>query len=199
MCNQFHLPNLAEISHYLKSDLNLPLVQPNFSSEAKDIYPNEKAPVLLYEDNKLQLIEKVWGYPSPKDSKPLFNARIERFYQNKPSMWDSSFAKRRCLIIASAFYESSRERYYGENGHLYHQRYSFSSPNQQLTLIAGIYKKDHFAMVTTEPNKIMRPIHQRMPLVIEPNELRRWLFQNFTPLIDRSQTPLKANKMPRKN
>lgn len=65
-------------------------------------------------------------------------------------------------------------------------------------MIAGIYDQNNFAMVTTEPNSIMRPIHNRMPLVIEPQELRRWLFQNFTSLINRDQVSLQVQKIPRK-
>lgn len=58
MCNQFHLPDLKQIQAYLKSDLNLPLVEPDFSIQATDIFPNQTAPVLLYQDNKLQLSNK---------------------------------------------------------------------------------------------------------------------------------------------
>ena len=67
--------------------------------------------------------------------------------------------------------------------------------NQPLTLIAGIYDQDYFSMVTTAPNKDMAPIHNRMPLVVMPNELRRWLFQNFTSLIDRKSVDLQIEKM----
>jgi putative SOS response-associated peptidase YedK len=44
----------------------------------------------------------------------------------------------------------------------------------------------------------MRPIHNRMPLVIEPSELRRWLFQNFTSLINRDSISLSVQKQPHK-
>ena len=50
-------------------------------------------------------------------------------------------------------------------------------------------------MVTTAPNKDMAPIHNRMPLVVMPNELRRWLFQNFTSLINRKSVDLQIEKM----
>ena len=63
-------------------------------------------------------------------------------------------------------------------------------------MIAGIYDQNNFAMVTTNPNSAMAPIHNRMPLVIEPSELRRWLFQNFTSLIDRQNISLSVQKQP---
>lgn len=199
MCHQFRLPTLSEISHYLTNDLKLPLVKPNFKSEAQEIFPGQFAPVLLYQNQQLQLSKKSWGYPSPKDGKPLFNARIERFYEAKPSMWDQSFAKQRCLIITSEFYEYGKKKYLADNGKQYHEQFGFSDPDAPLTLIAGIYDQDHFAMVTTEPNQKMAPIHNRMPLVIRSSELRQWLFQNFTSLIDRQNFDLAVKQMPKKN
>ncbi|MEK3530615.1 SOS response-associated peptidase [Lactobacillus crispatus] len=195
MCNQFRLPNLKQIQQYLKSDLDLPLVTPNFDIQAQDIFPNQVAPVLLYQNGQLQLNNKKWGYPSPVDpKKPLFNARIERFYDSAPSMWDKSFAKQRCLILTEKFFEYAKTTHIAENGRKYHDSYAFRT-NQPLTLIAGIYDQDYFSMVTTAPHKDMAPIHNRMPLVVMPNELRRWLFQNFTSLIDRKSVDLQIEKM----
>lgn len=155
---------------------------------------------MLFKDNQLQLQNKNWGYPSPIDNnKAIFNARIERFYDSKPSMWDKSFARQRCIIIANQFFEYGKNTYQTNNGKTYHERFSFSDPEQPLTLIAGIYDKDNFSMVTTQPNCFMSPIHNRMPLVIKPEELRRWLFQNFTSLIDRSNFALSVTKIPNKN
>lgn len=201
MCNQFKVPTLREINQYLKSNLGLPLTTPSFTlNQEQDIYPNNEAPVLLYQDHKLQLVKKKWGYPSPVDSKkPIFNARIERFYDTKPSMWDQSFARQRCLIVAKEFFESSKKTYQASNGHTYHERFSFKNPSEPLTLIAGIYDQDHFSMVTTIPNQWMKPIHNRMPLVIAPTELRKWLFQNFTSLIDRNNFTLQVTKQNKRN
>lgn len=200
MCNQFRIPNLKQISEYLIQGLGLPLIKPDFPIEEKDIFPKQEAPVLLYQNNKLQLQNKSWGYPSPvDDNKAIFNARIERFYDQKPSMWDKSFARQRCIIIASEFFEYGKKTYQAENGRNYHERFSFTDPEHPLTLIAGIYDKNNFSMVTTQPNSSMSPIHNRMPLVINPEELRQWLFQNFTSLIDRSNFALAVNKLPNKN
>lgn len=198
MCNQFRLPDLMQIKKYLNEDLNLPLIEPKIDVEVKSVFPNQVAPVLLYQNGQLQLVNKNWGYPSPvDDKKALFNARIERFYETRPSMWDRSFAKQRCIILVSEFFEYAKTTYQTENGKKYHDRYSFKTSNP-ITLIAGIYDQNNFAMVTTEPNQTMRPIHNRMPLVIEPQELRRWLFQNFTSLIDRQNINLSVEKVAHK-
>ena len=200
MCNQFQLPSLAEIKKYLVNDLNLPLVEPASNlPQNQGIFPKGIAPVLVYTDNQLQLLPKSWGYPSPYDHKKVvFNARVERFFEEKHSMWDSSFAKSRCIIIASQFFESGHDTYEAGNEHRYHERFSFKNANTALTLIAGIYQKDHFSMVTTKPNASYAPVHDRMPLVLQAAELRQWLFQNFSSLVDRSQLSLNSVKLPPK-
>lgn len=200
MCNHFRLPDLKRIKQYLTADLGLPLDRENLPELSKpDVFPNQPAPVLLYQDQKLQLVMKNWGYPSPIDAKkPLFNARIERFYESKPSMWDQSFARQRCIILADEFFEYGKNAYTAANGRQYKEQYVFKT-NNPITLIAGIYDQNNFSMVTTAPNQDMVKIHDRMPLVIEPEELRRWLFQNFTSLVDRSSISLNAKLMPKNN
>lgn len=198
MCNQFQLPSLADIKKYLVSDLHLPLEKPSFDfPENCSVFPKGIAPVLLYQNDRLELVPKTWGYPSPFDQqKVVFNARIERFFEKKRSMWDSSFARSRCIIIANQFFESGRKTYSAANKHQYHERFAFHNPDEPLTLIAGIYQNDYFSMVTTKPNSVMAPVHDRMPLIIGPNELRQWLFQDFSSLVDRKQISLTAAKVP---
>ena len=52
MCNQFHIPNLATIQKYLKSDLDLPLATPDFKSVSEKICQKGIATVLLFKDDK---------------------------------------------------------------------------------------------------------------------------------------------------
>lgn len=105
MCNHFQLAPLKDTKKYLL-DLGLPLQEPKFEQEELEIFPKRTAPVLLYADDKLQLVPKSWGFPSPyKKNQVIFNARIERFYSPRPSMWDESFARLRCIILAKDFLE----------------------------------------------------------------------------------------------
>ncbi|RMC40160.1 DUF159 family protein [Lactobacillus sp. ESL0233] len=196
MCHQFQIPSLAEIKKYLITDLKLPLIEPDSNlPQNSNIFPQKKAPILLYQNNQLLLIPKTWGYPKPMNqNQVIFNARIERFFNQRPSMWDSSFARRRCIIVTNCFFETAQETYITKYGKQAHEEYSFHNSNEPLTLIAGIYQNDYFSMVTTTANQIMQPIHDRMPLVIEPDELRQWLFQNFSALITRDVN-LVATKM----
>lgn len=194
MCHQFTVPTLSELVQYFKDDLKLPLTKPDFAYPGQDVFPGKIAPILLFKNQELLLQEKSWGYPSLRNGKPLFNARIERFYQQRHSMWDASFARQRCIIVTSGFYEYGKKTYFKDNKK-YHEKFLFTTPSQKLTLIAGIYDQDHFAMVTTNPNSIMQPVHDRMPLVLKEGEIRQWLFQNFTSLIDRKDFQLNKRQI----
>lgn len=194
MCNQFHVPKLTTIKKYLQQDLQLPLITPASSPVfARDAFPQSQVPVLLYADHQLQLVNKGWGYPTFKQ-KVVFNARVERFFSSRPSMWDESFAKRRCIIICDHFDESGRNWLPTDKGKRRKERFSLRNAQTPLTLIAGIYEKDHFALVTTQPNQTMRAIHNRMPLILEASEIRHYLFQNFTDLINRQEIKLSYSR-----
>ena len=45
--------------------------------------------------------------------------------------------------------------------------------------LAGFYSKyedgDHFVILTTQANQSMAPVHSRMPLVLERNQVRDWI------------------------
>lgn len=186
------MPSLKEIKTYLTTDLKLPLIVPKNIEEkfsaVTQIYPKSSSLVMLYSNNELKLVEKKWGYPSPfQKNRVLYNARIERFYEEKPSMWDNSFARQRCIILANEFWESSKQTYLASNNQTYHEHSSFTAKEEPMTLIAGIYQGDDFSMAC---------VHERMPLVLKPSELRRWLFQNFTSLLNRSEYNLARHQLP---
>ena len=172
MCNQFRIPKLALIKQYLTEDLDLPLVEPKINDEEKDVFPNQTAPVLLYQNKQLQLVNKNWGYPSPVDAnKPLFNARIERFYEQKPSMWDESFAKQRCIILASEFFEYAKNTYQADNGKKYHERYSFKS-KQPITVTT--IKKKFF-----ELTPVLLPISLAKYDILSLDIFLKYIFKKF--------------------
>lgn len=96
--------------------------------------------------------------PAAKTSQPYFR---------------DAFRQRRCLIPATGFYA-----WLGwENGPAapYHVRMR----SQQVFLMAGIWDHcegvDRVAMITTEANTLVRPIHDRMPAIIAPDAIDAWL------------------------
>ena len=103
----------------------------------------------------------------------LNNARGESVME-KPSFREA-FKRRRCLIPADAFYEWKAE------GKL-KQPYCISLPEP--FAMAGLWESwkspdgsilRTCCVITTRPNTVMEPIHDRMPVIIAPEHWRRWL------------------------
>lgn len=102
------------------------------------------------------------------------NARAETVAE-KPSFREA-FRKRRCLIPASGFYEWKLE------GKL-KQPYYIHPAAGGLFAFAGLWERwegpggplETCAVITTEPNAVMAPIHDRMPVLVDPENYARWL------------------------
>lgn len=104
------------------------------------------------------------------------NARAETIAE-KPT-FSESFRQRRCLIPASGFYEWKTE---GKRK----QPYFISSRDGMPFSFAGIWSTwkavdtgesiDSCAIITTECNALMQPIHERMPVILPPEDWAAWL------------------------
>lgn len=105
----------------------------------------------------------------------LINARSETAAE-KPA-FRQALAKRRCLLPADGFYEWRRE---GKTK----QPFYFHLRDQQVFAFAGAWEQwegpDHSlvescTLFTTEPNELVRPIHDRMPVILPPSAYAAWL------------------------
>lgn len=126
-----------------------------------------------------------WGLvPSwskdPAIGNRLFNARGETVAE-KPS-FRSAFAKRPCVIPVDGFYEWDHR-----DGHAKQPNY-FTRTDAQPMLFAGLFEFWHdptepsdgaslatCTIITTEPSVDMDDIHNRMPVVLEPDDVDVWL------------------------
>ena len=116
------------------------------------------------------------GRWAQKGGRPLINARAETL-ESQPA-FQESFRERRCLIPADGFYEWLTD----ERGK---RPLWFSLAEGGLFAVAGIWAElpersgdgalHSCAIVTTEPNDLVRPIHDRMPVVLEREAEEAWL------------------------
>ncbi|HEY5314906.1 MAG TPA: SOS response-associated peptidase [Pirellulales bacterium] len=126
-----------------------------------------------------QLAMLAWGLvPSwaddPAVATRLFNARAETV-ATKPAFRES-FRKRRCLIPADGFYEWQRQ---GKAKVPYHIRLQDGGP----FALAGLWDRwrhgeleiESCTVITTEANELVRPLHNRMPVILPTDAYDSWL------------------------
>lgn len=111
----------------------------------------------------------------------LINARAETV--DRQRAFRESFRERRCLVPADGFYEWRTD----ENGK---QAVWISRADRGLFAFAGIWAASpgrngapvhSCAIVTCEPNGVMRPIHDRMPVILDPEVEAAWLSESAEP------------------
>lgn len=132
----------------------------------------------LQSDRQFHLLR--WGLiPSwAKDSTMgarLINARAETVSE-KPS-FRAAFRHRRCLVVADGFYEWQRQE-------RLKQPFYFRLQNGQPFAFAGLWERwkdsdgvtiESCTILTTEANELLRSIHDRMPVILDPKDYDLWL------------------------
>ena len=114
-----------------------------------------------------------------KGGAKLINARSEGIADR--SSFREAFRKRRCLVPADGFYEWRTE------GKL-KQPYLIQRRDREPFAFAGLWERwvpktqppeppyiDSFTIVTTEANALLKPLHERMPVILAPEDYARWL------------------------
>jgi putative SOS response-associated peptidase YedK len=143
------------------------------------ISPGQQVAAVI-QDDKNRLVNFRWGLiPSwakdPSIGNRMFNARAETLSE-KPS-FKNAFKKRRCLIIADGFYE------WQKLGKVKKPLY-FSLKSGRPFGFAGLHETwvspDHqpihtCTIITTEPNELIKPIHDRMPVMVPKEREASWI------------------------
>jgi putative SOS response-associated peptidase YedK len=157
------------------------------ATDRYNVAPSQQMPVIIHAsdnapgENRLTLME--WGLVPSWSKDPskagFINARIEGIL-SKPS-FRGPIRKRRCLVPADGFYEWKKEKTAGK---LHKVPWLIRRKDHDLFAFAGIYDEWHgeggevmetYAILTTEPNELMRPIHDRMPVILRPDRESAWL------------------------
>lgn len=147
-----------------------------------NIAPGQNLPVVLQKaaESDRMLAALRWGLVPPWGDcqqpriSPI-NARAETV-SSKP-MFRRAFERRRCLIPATGFYEWAKTPQGKKPFH-------FSRQDGQLFAFAGIWEQcrseqneivESYAILVTEANKLVRQVHDRMPVILHRQDYARWL------------------------
>jgi putative SOS response-associated peptidase YedK len=179
MCGRFTLTtsvrDLATLFDALEVDL--PAVEPHYN-----IPPSAQVLAVrqLADHERRQLVPLHWGLipkwaKDPAIGNRLINARSESA-ADKPSFRDA-VRRRRCLVLADGFFEWQKQG--GKK-----EPYFLRLPDGRPFAFAGLWERWHgpedktiesCTILTTAANDLVRPIHDRMPVILESEAYPCWL------------------------
>ena len=177
MCGRFTLTcSSKQVAEQFELD-ETPTLLPRYN-----IAPTQESPVVrvLEGSNRRELHLLRWGLiphwsRDRRIGNRMINARSETV-EEKPA-FRNPFRTRRCLIPCSGFFEWNQT---GSRKQPYYIRRHDGLP----LAFAGLWDRwqDHedgtietFTILTTEPNELMRPLHNRMPVILRPSDYALWL------------------------
>jgi putative SOS response-associated peptidase YedK len=138
-------------------------------------FPGSVLPVITKEEDQLALHKFHWGLvpkwsEKMKDFKPLNNARLETIHEKVT--FKGLIAARRCVVPADGYYEWRKD----ENDRKV--PYYFTGTDLQTLYFAGLYQKNintEFSIITTEAKGDVTEIHHRMPVILQEQDIHRYL------------------------
>ena len=108
-----------------------------------------------------------WGFPRFDGKGLIINARAESV-RERPAFRDS-VEQRRCVIFARGFYEWNRSR----------EKFIYEREDAPVLFMAGCFSRwedgGHFVIITTAANSSVALVHDRMPLILEPEKVMQWI------------------------
>lgn len=183
MCGRYVIEDYQELSERL---IQVPLRYDFIARPTWNAAPSQTLPVLFEDDGEWVVRGMHWGL-IPKWTKPgtrpkvmPINARSETAAE-KP-MFRSLLKHRRCIVPANGFFEwkridtKTRRPFYIRLG------------GEPLMLLAGLYDEatladgpvQSFSIMTTSANEDMAQLHDRMPVILDADDVEEWLSQDET-------------------
>ena len=190
MCGRYTLrrPGLLRKLVYQSEfeEFNETRLEPGFG-----LRPSTAIPIIRFDQAKRRVLGTAsWGlipfWSKERPTAPPINAQSETAAV-KPTFREP-FRRRRCLIPADGFYEPK-----GPKSLRVRQPYFFRRPDDELFAFAGLWDRwkspegetvETCVMLTIGPNMLMRPIHDRMPVILQPGDYDRWLDRDVQDVAD---------------
>ncbi|WP_378947789.1 SOS response-associated peptidase [Mesorhizobium sp. ANAO-SY3R2] len=162
-----------------------------FNEPSRDVYPGTLAPILrIGDDGQREVVAATWGMPSPPAYVKNYDPGVTNIRNTASPHWRRWLGRTsRCVVPFTAFAEPDPARK-AEGGRTPNAWFA-TSADRPLAFFAGIWtpwrgvKKvrdgerdfELYGFLTTAPNSIVEPIHQKaMPVILtEPGEVDTWL------------------------
>jgi putative SOS response-associated peptidase YedK len=184
MCGRFARRSTQEVlADWFGVELeDMPWFAPSYNAAPQSVQPVAR---LNRDSGNREFALLRWGLVPfwAKDAKlaySMINARAEEAAK-KPA-YREALKKRRCLIPADAFYEWQRVDKKTKHP------FAFALKSGEPCALAGLWERwqpregpaagaslETFTILTTDPNELLEPFHNRMPVILDRGDYERWL------------------------
>ena len=180
MCGRFKLDvDVRFLETYLHEIFAVSKFDSTHYSPKKEVRPSDAVLALIHDGKHYRVGPLKWGYlpryAKHEKDRPLINARGETLAEKQA--FKEAYLTQRCIILADSFYEWQSTA----SGK---QPMRISLHEKQMMPLAGLWRsfqtsagqKVHTcAIITVAANAAIKPIHDRMPLILDENTVHFWL------------------------
>jgi putative SOS response-associated peptidase YedK len=177
MCGRYVVKSRVSQLATMFDLMDVPPLTPRYNVAPTQMVPAVR---LKPETKKRELVMLKWGLiPAWAKDAAIGNQTIMAradTVADKPAFRDA-FRRRRCLIVADGFYEWQKT-----NGKK--QPYFIGLKDDSPFAFAGLWERwkdpcgesvESCALITTDANEVVRPIHDRMPVILQRKDYEPWL------------------------
>ena len=169
MCGRYLIDDDAYSGVWLM--LNMPGEVQNIAGG--EIFPTNAAPVI----SRSGAVVIKWGFPHWKGAGVIVNARAET--ASVKDMFRKPLLERRCVVPSNGYYEWGRT-----SGQKNKDKYLLRPPGERVVCMAGMMsvfrdaagdEYSAFVILTTTASSTVAKVHDRMPVVLAPDEHDLWI------------------------
>ena len=184
MCGRFAQPRSAdELARIFRARSATELAGERFN-----VAPTDPVAAVVEQHGERVVDEFRWGLvpayaESARGAARLINARCETV-ESSPA-FRASFRRRRCIVPADAFYEWLRQRDPLTGRVTSRQPFAIRPIGEEPFAFAGIWaiwrdpdtaeRRYTVSILTGAPNALVSPVHDRMPIILDPADWDAWL------------------------
>ncbi|HET9625398.1 MAG TPA: SOS response-associated peptidase [Kofleriaceae bacterium] len=189
MCGRYTVTKPEQITAQLDAVIGMQVTADPWWKPRFNVAPTQAAPVVVQAGNERAVELMRWGlvphWADLAGRKPplMINARIESL--KAKAFFRDALERKRCLVPTDGFFEWVRAAAAGgKKAKAPPQPFYFHPRAHGLAAFAGLWARatdDHghelhsFTIVTARANELVRPIHDRMPIVLDPAAYAAWL------------------------
>ena len=184
MCGRYTVTKPEDIGNELQAQLGEAVRQDPWWKPRFNVAPTQPAPVITAHGRERMIALMRWGlvphWAGRSEKKPplMINARLESLQAKQ--VFRDALERKRCLVPTDGFFEWVR----AQGTKAPPKPFYFHPRGRYVSAFAGLWARStdgdgnelhSFTIITARANDLVRPIHDRMPIVLAPGCYDAWL------------------------